>query len=276
MSPAYFETMDVPLVAGRAFTDADNTDGPRVAIVNETMARQYWPGQSAIGQTFRTRAGQGPLFEIVGVAADHKVSTVGEAPTPFLHVARRQQPGPYAAVIARTRGDADTLLRDMRREIHAVEPDLAFVENQTMESEVAKTLFPVKASAWLVTAVGGIAMLLAAVGLYGAVAYSVARRTREIGIRVALGADPGSVVGLVMRQGLMVCAVGLACGGVLASVLALAARQQLALLLYGIGVLDGVSWAGAAATLVAVSAVANLVPAWRAARVQPSMALRTE
>ncbi|MBI3401154.1 MAG: ABC transporter permease [Acidobacteria bacterium] len=276
VSPGYFETMSVPIVAGRAFTDADAADGPRVAIVNETMARRYWPGESAVGQTFRTRAGQGPLFEVVGVSADHKVSTVGEAPTPFLHVARRQQPNAYGAVIARTRGDAATLLRDMRREIHAVEPDLAFVENQTMESEVSTTLFPVRASAWLVSAVGGIAMLLAAVGLYGVVAYSVARRTREIGIRVALGAAPGSVVGLVMRQGLLVCAVGLASGGVLAAVLALVARRQLASLLYGVGLLDGVSWIGAAATLVAVSALANLVPAWRAARVDPSVALRIE
>jgi len=276
VSPDYFKTMDVPIVTGRAFTDADRADAPRVAIVNETMARRYWPGQNAVGQTFRTRAGEGPLFEIVGVAADHKVSTVGEAPMPFLHIARLQQPGPYAAVIARTRGDADALLRDMRREIHAVEPDLAFVENQTMQSEVSTTLFPVKASAWLVSAVGLVAMLLAAVGLYGVVAYSVARRTREIGIRIALGADAGSVVGLVMRQGLVVCGVGLAGGGLLAAVLALVARQQLTSLLYGTGLLDAVSWVGAAATLLVVSALANLVPAWRAARVDPSVALRIE
>jgi predicted permease len=276
VSPDYFKTMDVPIVAGRAFTDTDNAEAPRVAIVNEALARRYFAGQNAVGQTFRTRAGEGPLFEIVGVAADHKVSTVGEAPTPFLHVARLQQPSPYAAVIARTRGDADALLRDMRREIHAVEPDLAFVENQTMESEVSTTLFPVKASAWLVSAVGLVAMLLAAVGLYGVVAYSVARRTREIGIRVALGANAGSVVGLVMRQGLIVCGVGLACGGLLAGLLALVAREQLASLLYGIGFLDAVSWIGAAATLLVVSALANLVPAWRAARVDPSVALRIE
>ena len=276
VSAGYFETMNVPIVAGRAFTDDDGPDAPRVAIVNETMARRYWPGENALGQTFRTRAGEGPLFEIVGVAADHKVSTVGEAPTPFLHVARRQQFSPYAAVIARTRGDADALLRDMRREIHAVEPDLAFIENQTMESEVSTTLFPVRASAWLVSAVGLIAMLLAAVGLYGVVAYSVARRTRVIGIRVALGADAGSVVGLVMRLGLLVCGVGLVSGGLLAAVLALVARQQLAALLYGIGFLDAVSWIGAAVTLIVVSALANLVPAWRAARVDPSVALRIE
>jgi len=276
VSPGYFETMEVPIVSGRAFTNADGPDAPRVAVVNETMARRYWPGENAVGQTFRTRAGEGPSFEIVGVAADHKVSTVGEAPTPFLHVARRQQFSPYAAVIARTRGDADALLRDMRREIHAVEPDLAFVENQTMESEVQTTLFPVRASAWLVSAVGMIAMLLAAVGLYGVVAYSVARRTREIGIRVALGAGTGSVVGLVMRQGLLVCGVGLASGAVLAAVLALIARQQLAALLYGIGFLDAVSWVGAATALIVVSALANLVPAWRAANVDPSVALRIE
>ncbi|MBI3492091.1 MAG: ABC transporter permease [Acidobacteria bacterium] len=276
VSPEYFKTMDVPIVVGRAFTDADAANAPRVAIVNETMARRYWPRQNAVGQTFRTRGGEGPLFEIVGVAADHKVSTVGEAPTPFLHVARRQQPNVYSAVIARTRGDAEALLRDMRREIHAIEPDLAFVENQTMESEVGTTLFPVRASAWLVSGVGLIAMLLAAVGLYGVVAYSVARRTREIGIRVALGADAGTVVALVMRQGLVLAVAGLAGGCLLATALAVVARNQMASLLYGIGLLDAVSWIGAAVTLLAVSALANLVPAWRAARVDPSVALRIE
>ncbi len=272
VSPEYFQAVNVPIVAGRAFTAADRADTPRVAIVNETMARRYWPNQSPVGQTFRSRNSEGPVFEVVGVAADHKISTVGEPPTPFFHVARSQQWNPYSAVIARTRGDADALLRDMRREIHAVEPTLAFVENQTMAGEVGMTMFPIRASAWLVSAVGAVAMLLAAVGLYGVIAYSVARRTREIGIRMALGASQSSVVGSVMRQGLMIAMLGLVVGGIAA----IPAAQQIKSALYGVGAADPVSWVAASALLLAVSALANLIPAWRASRVHPSEALRTE
>jgi len=280
VSPDYFKAMNVPIVVGRGFTDDDRPDTPRVAIVNETMAQKFWPHENAIGKTFHSRSFEGPLFQIVGVVADHKVTGVGEPPTPFLHIARRQQPNPYSAVIARTRGDASALLRDMRREINAIEPTLAFIENQTMEDEVGMTLFPMRASAWLVGAIGIIAMLLASVGLYGVIAYSVARRTREIGIRIALGARSSTVIGSVMGQGFLIAALGLASGIALA-VMAMVVVSRLlpdvmSGLLYGVHASDPVSWLGAAAILLSVSACANLVPAWRAARVPPSEALRTE
>jgi ABC-type antimicrobial peptide transport system permease subunit len=212
------------------------------------------------------------VFQIVGVAADHKVLTLSEPPTPFLHIARSQRPNSYAAIIARTRGDAGALLNDMRRELLALEPNLVFIENQTMEAEVDTTLFPMRASASLVSGVGAVAMLLAAIGLYGVIAYSVARRTREIGIRMALGARPTAVVRLVLREGLVVAVAGLVAGCVLA---ALAARA-IAGVLYGVTAADPVSWFAAAAVLLGASALANLVPAWRAACVAPSEALRTE
>jgi predicted permease len=272
VSPEYFTTIGVPIVEGRAFTDNDRPDTPRVAIVNQAMARRYWPGESAVGKTFRSRVSDGPLFEIVGVSADHKVLTVGEPPTPFLHIARGQRPSSYTALVARTRSDASALLRDMRRELLALDPNLVFVENQTMEAEVDATLFPVRASAWLVSAVGLIAMALAAIGLYGVIAYSVARRTREIGIRMALGARPGAVVGLVMQEGLLVALAGLVVGCLLAVI----AARAVAGALYGVGAADPISWIGAAAVLLGVSTLANLIPAWRAARVDPSIALRTE
>ena len=272
VSTGYFQTLGVPIVEGRAFTNADGPNSQRVAIVNETFANRYWPRQSAIGKTFRTRGSEGPLFEIVGVSADHKVLTLSERPTPFLQIPRSQRPGSYAAIIARTRGDADALLRDMRRELLALEPNLVFVENQTMEAEVDATLFPMRASAWLVSGIGLVAMVLAAIGLYGVIAYSVARRTREIGIRVALGARPGAVVGLVMRQGLLVALVGLGAGCLLAVV----AARAIAGVLYGVSAADPLSWLAAAAVLLIASAIANLVPAWRAAHVDPCEALRTE
>jgi ABC-type antimicrobial peptide transport system permease subunit len=141
-----------------------------------------------------------------------------------------------------------------------------------MEAEVNATLFPMRASAWLVSGIGLVAMLLAAIGLYGVIAYSVARRTREIGIRVALGAHPGAVVGLVMRQGLLVALVGLLAGCLLAAV----AARAIAGVLYGVSSADPVSWLAAAAVLMVASVFANLVPAWRAAHVDPSVALRSE
>jgi len=272
VSTGYFRTMGVSILEGRGFTDDDRIDTPRVAVVNETFARRFWPGESAIGKTFRTRGSDGPLFQIVGVSTDHKVLTLSEPPTPFLHVARAQRPNSYTAIIARTRGDSASLLRDMRREMLALEPNLVFVENQTMEAEVDATLLPMRASAWLVGGVGLVAMLLAAIGLYGVIAYSVARRTREIGIRMALGARPESVIRLVLRQGLLVAAAGLAGGCLLAAI----AARLIAGALYGVSAADPVSWASAAVVLLVASALANLIPAWRAARVTPSEALRTE
>jgi ABC-type antimicrobial peptide transport system permease subunit len=236
------------------------------------MARRYWPNDSAIGKTFRTRNSDGPVVTIVGVSADHKVRSVGEPPTPFLHVARTQRPNSYNAIIARTRGDSGALLRDMRRQLLALDGNIVFVENQTMEAEVGATLFPARMGAWLVSTVGLVAMLLAAIGLYGVIAYSVARRTREIGIRIALGAQPAAVVALVMRQGLIVAVTGLTAGCALAAV----AARVMSGALYGIGVADPISWLTAVLVLLAAAALANLIPAWRATRVNPSVALRTE
>jgi predicted permease len=276
VSPEYFRTMGVGIVEGRGFTNADRPDTPRVAIVNETLARRVWPGQSAIGKIFHTRGGEGPPFQIVGVSADHKVKTLSELPTPFLQIPRAQRPGPYSAIVARTRGDANALLRDMRRELLALDPNIVFVENQTMEMQVDATLFPMRASAWLVSAVGLVAMLLAAIGLYGVIAYSVARRTKEIGIRVALGARPGTVVRLVMRQGLVVAVAGLLAGGAVTGVVAFLAARAISGVLYRVSIGDPFSWGGAAIILLTVSAFANLIPAWRASRVDPSEALRIE
>jgi putative ABC transport system permease protein len=174
--------------------------------------------------------------------------------------------------MARTRGDAAALVAAMRRELLALEPNVLFLDNQTMSTQVAATLLPAKAGAIGVSAVGVVAMLLASIGLYGVIAYSVARRTREIGIRMALGANRSAVVGLVMRQGLGIAAVGVAIG----TLLSLGAAKAVAGALYGVSFVDSVAWLTATATLLTVATLANVIPARRASVVNPSIALRSE
>jgi len=272
VGPEYFRMLDIPILEGRSFNDADTPDEPYVAIVNETMARRFWPGESAIGKVIRIRTETGTPVQIVGVSADYKVHTVGEAPAPFVHMAYTQDRTTYASLMVRTRGDAETLLAQMRRQLVALEPNVVFIENQTMTRQVAATLFPVMAGAWVVGVMALVTVALAGIGLYGVIAYSVARRSREIGIRMALGARPAAILGLVVRQGLVVCAIGL----VLGSVGAFAAARFLAQALYGVSASDPAPWAGALTIVLASSALANLVPARRAVTVDPTRALRTE
>jgi ABC-type antimicrobial peptide transport system permease subunit len=160
----------------------------------------------------------------------------------------------------------------MRREILALEPNAVFLDNETMDASVETVLLPAKAGAMAVSSVGIIAMLLASIGLYGVIAYSVARRTREIGIRMALGAKPGAVVGLVMRQGMWIAGVGVMAG----VVLALGAAKAVASALYGVSFIDPVAWTAAIGTLLLVAALANAIPARRASVVDPSIALRSQ
>ncbi len=271
-APEYFATIGVPILQGRNFNTADTPTSPEVAIVNEAMARKFWPGQNAVGRRFRPRRFDGVDYEIVGVCADYKVNTMGEPPTPYIHYAASQHPGRAGTIVARTGGDAAALVGVVRRELAGLEPHIVFLDSQTMDAQVGATLLPARAGAIGVGAVGIVAMLLAAIGLYGVIAYAVARRTREIGIRMALGAHPGAVLALIMRQGLGVAAAGLAAG----TLLAFGAAKAIAGALYGVSAVDPVAWAAAVFVLLASAALANLVPARRAARVDPSYALRSE
>jgi predicted permease len=272
VSPEYFETLRVPILRGRGFTAGDNPLSPGVVVINEAMARKFWPDQDAIGRRFRTRTVDGPEFEVVGIAANYRVNTVGEATTPYIHFATTQRPQNGYEVLARTRGDAGLLLADLRKELLKMEPNLVFLQNQTMSRQVGATLFPARAGAWAVSGVGVVAMLLAAIGLYGVIGYSVSRRTKEIGVRMALGALPGDVSGLIMLQGLRVAGSGMIVG----AVFALMAGFAISGALYGVSPVDPIAWLGATALLLGVAALANLVPARRAARVRPWLALRTE
>jgi predicted permease len=272
VSPGYFETLDVPIVEGRGFTDADRRGAPLVAVVNETMARRFWPNQSAVGRTFQPEFSDGDRYQVIGVARDHRVFAVNERPAPYLHFAAAQQPSRYNYVVARGRADAGRLLAALRRELLAIEPGLVFVASSTMESSLALSLLPQRAAAWLALSFGAIGTLLAAIGLYGVIAFSVARRTREIGIRMAVGARAGSVLGLILRQGLALALAGAVAGGLLAAALV----RALAGLLYEVGSFDAVAWGGALIVLFTAALAANLVPARRAMRLDPVTALRIE
>jgi predicted permease len=266
----YFRTLGVPLLLGRDFDSRDAVGSPNVAIINEAMARKYWPGANAIGQRIRPYGAQTP-FEVIGVVRDYKVRTVGEGETPFVHFARAQSYQPSASVLARTTGDAGQLAAALRREMLALEPELVFIENAPMETAIATTLLPVRAGAALGAGFGLLALLLAAIGLYGVTAFWVSRRTREIGIRIALGATPIAVIARVLGQGMVLVGAGLVAGGALAAV----ATRSLAGMLYGISSIDPVSYGAAIAVLLLVAAAANIVPALRAARVDPVIALRS-
>jgi predicted permease len=271
VSPEYFSTLGIPIVEGRAFTPADRVGAPLVAVINETMARRFWPDSTAIGKTFVLMNGH-RQYQVVGVAGNHKVHSVGERPTPYMHFAAAQQPAEYNALVARTRGDAAQLLSTMQRELLAMEPGLVFVRHETMEATMATSLLPERLGATLAAGFGGLGTLLAAIGLYGVIAYSVARRTREIGIRVALGAYPAQVLGMIMRQGLALAAVGAAVGALLAYGVA----RLLSGVIYGVGAADPIAWGSAFAALFAAAALANYIPARRAMKVNPVTALRVE
>lgn len=272
VSSGYFDALDVPLLEGRTFNDTDAAGTPGVIIVSESLARRFWPGESAVGRRLHTRGLDGPAFEIVGVADDYKVRTIGETPQPYVHFAYSQLKSPYQVLMVRSRMDAHQTLAEVRRELLSMEPNLTFLDNQTMDDQVSIVLYPARAAAWVVSIVGMVAMLLAAIGLYGVIAYSVARRTREIGIRMALGARPASVLGLVLRQGMTVAIAGLVVG----SLLAILAARAVSGALYGISAADPLAWLGAVGTILLISTAANIIPARRAAAVAPSVALRSD
>ena len=270
----YFDALGVPVLAGRVFDDAvDTADSPSVAIVNEAFARRFWPDGNAVGE--RIRGGAVSASEIVGVVRDYKVRSLQEAPTPYLHFASSQQPSFNASatvLLARTRGDADGLAVTMQRELQQIDPDVVFWEGLTLRDNVATQLLPLRLLSAMLGTAGVVAVWLAALGLYGVIAHAVARRTREIGIRMALGAAPRDVLELVVRQGAVLVGVGAAVG----AALAFAAARATAGVLFGIDATDPLAWGGAVVTLAAVGALAHAVPARRAVQVAPAAALRVE
>ena len=271
ISPGYLQTLGLRLLEGRDIQDSDRRGAPLVVVVNATMARNYWPKESAVGHTI-TNATTKEQYQIVGVVADHKNHGVLEKPAPSVHLAQAQRPSRYNSLIAHTNGDARALLAAIRREVLAMEPGIVLMNNSTMDERLAASLMPARVGATLAAGFGALGTLLASIGLYGVIAFSVARRTREIGVRMALGAKPGSVLTMIMGQGFTLVAVGLVVGGLLA----VGAARVLSGLLFNVSPFDPLAWALAVGAMVGAAALANLAPARRAMRIDPMVALRTE
>ncbi|HEV7499790.1 MAG TPA: ABC transporter permease [Vicinamibacteria bacterium] len=266
----YFRTAGVPILEGRPITADDVEGSRRVLVINETMARRFWPGRSAIGQLVYTQGFEAPPHEVVGVARDHRVRSVGEEPRPYLHFPTA--PSREVSLAVRTAIPPEKALPMLRAAILALEPDIVFTDAEPATEVVATTLAPTRIGAALLGAFGGLAMLLAAVGLYGVIAYSVSMRTREMGVRMALGARPADVLGLVLGQAGRLWLAGIAVGAILGALVG----RVLASMLYWMSAVDPVAYAVAATLLLVVAALASLAPALQAARVDPLRALRSE
>jgi predicted permease len=264
----YFTVVGVPIVAGRAFSEDDVAHQRRVAVVNETFARKYWAGKSAVGERIYADGFDKEPTVVVGVARDHRVRAVGEDPRPYLH--RPSVPSRTIGLVVRTSVPSASALPMLRQAILTLDPEILFTDETSAEDVVATTMAPTRIGAMVFAAFGLLALLLAAVGLYGVIAYTVGRRTREIGVRIALGAGRGEVVRMIMAQGGRLAVVGIAVGTVGAAV----AARVLEVLLYGVSGFDPIAYGVAAAMLLLVAGAANLLPALTAARVDPVHALR--
>jgi predicted permease len=266
----YFSAVGVPIVFGRAFTEDDVADQRRVAIVNQTMARQYWSDGDALGKLFYTGSLASQPYEIVGVARDHKVRSVGEDPRPYFHIP--SAPSQAIQLVVRTSTSAAAALPMLRQALSTLEPNIVFTEDVPAEQVAATTVAPTRIAAIMLGAFGALALVLAAVGLYGVVAYSVSRRTREVGIRMALGAERQVVLRLILTQGGRLALMGIALGALASA----GVGRILESLLYGVSSFDPVAYIAAAGVLLLVASAANLLPALAAARVDPVRALRSE
>jgi predicted permease len=265
----YFRALGLRVVEGRGIEAADRNEGRRVAVLTRAAVARFWPGEDAVGREFRT-SWEGRPWTVVGIVEDYRVDTPGELPKAYLHLPLARE-STFANFIVRTHTGAAGMVPLLEQQLRAVDPDLVFLETGSLRKLADVRLFPLRAGAWLIGAFGILALLLAAVGMYGVISYSVGQRTREIGVRKALGASTGSVLGMVLHQGMLLVAAGAAMGAVLAAVSA----RLLSSVLY-VGSFDLLSFGAAALVLAAVAAFANWIPARRAAKIEPMVVLRSQ
>ena len=269
ITPGYFATLQIPLVAGRDFNSGDVDGAPAVAIVNEALADTLWPGQNPLGRRFTM---DGEQIEVVGLTPTGKYHDMRDDRVAILYRPIAQVASERYTVLARTSGEAAPLLAAIRRTLAELDPDLALERPMPMDEMIAATLGPQQLAAALIGSFGVIGLLLSAIGLYGVLSYHVGQRTREIGIRIALGARARAVTAMVMRHGTRLALIGIVIG----VVVSVAATRLLASLLYGVSATDGLTFASVCILLSAVAILASWLPARRATRVDPTVALRAE
>ncbi|MGH7664323.1 MAG: ABC transporter permease [Gemmatimonadaceae bacterium] len=271
-SPGYFPTMGIPLVRGRAFVASDRADAPQVVLINETMARRYWPNEDPIGERIELRYGEPIAREIVGIVGDVRHEGLDSDPRPEAFLPLSQYPSGSMTVVVRTAVDPDAVISGMRSRIWELNPSQTIYETSTIDQMLSRTLRDERFYLILLGAFALLALLLAAIGIFGLVSYSTRERTQEFGIRVALGADSGSVVRLMLRDGVL-----LAIAGVLVGLIgAVALTRLLGGLLFGVTPTDPITFVVLGIIVVGVAALASYIPARRAGRVDPVTALRAE
>jgi len=271
VEPGYLETVGISLSSGRDFSDFDRADNQPVVLINQAMAELFWPGEEPLGKRFNF-FGQEQLREVVGIVADTKYLAVGEAPQPQAYMPRRQNYQQGMTLVARAAGDPEAALGPLRQELQDLDRNLPITNAQTALDAVEQSLWNARMGARLLGVLGLIALILASIGIYGVMAYSVNQRSREIGVRMAMGAGQGDVVRLILSQGMAIAGLGLGLG----TALALLATRYLEEMLYGTSPTDAVTYAAALLVLALVAALANLLPAWRATHVDPVRVLRFE
>jgi len=273
VDPSYFRTMGIPLLAGREFTDADNANGKPVMVINETMARQYWPRENPLGQLVTMKDWGPPLTgEIVGVVGDVKTNGLDEAVGPMIYWPYFQFPQLFNTLVVRGDGDLFRLVPAVKAAIWAVNKTQPISKIETLEQVLSASLARRRLYMILLGVFAGAALLLASVGIYGVVSYSVNQRTQEMGIRIAVGAERGDVLRLVLGQGARAALLGIAAGIAAALVL----TRLMASLLFGVSATDPLTFLEVATLLTLVALSASYIPARRAMRVDPMVALRHE
>src|SRR5262245_35574134 len=268
-TPGYFETMKIALLKGRVIDERDRAGLPGAMVINETMARRYFPGEDPIGKVVRNPHGKA---EVVGIVGDVKHYGLDSEPRAELFMPAWQQPLNGMALVVRTASDPSLYVDTIRREVLAIDAEQPIFDASTMVDVVSRSVFLPRVSMLLLAAFAASALLLAVVGIYGVVSYAVTQRTRELGVRMALGADAGDTLRLVLGKSMLLVAAGTVCG----LVVSFAATRAIARLLYGVSPLDPVVFIGVSALLAAAGLVASLIPARRATRVDPIVALRVD